>query len=426
MFADLVLNPTAGGEAFVSPIASASWPSLREMTSGAIARLESVKGQRVAVVCAPVAETFAVLAALDAHGAQAVLLDDEIGTEGAVAASLQEMAVARPAAGSIEITTPREAGPTVQQGSIVILTSGTTGEPKSIERTWASLAADVRLAANSHGMRWASAYRLRLFASLQVLLHAWVGEGVFITGASGSAADVATFWRDARPESAGGTPSFWRWLVLGTDPALLAAIPLRQITLGGEPVDQALLDRLRQLYPRARLTHIYATTETGRCIAVSDGKAGFPAALIGAPSEVDIAIDAGELLIRRGEQDPWTHTGDLVRIDGDRVYFDGRADDVLNIGGQKVAPVQVETVIRRMPGVADVRVYGRRSSLSGQIVACEIVPAPGTDPDVLRAAVDVFARSNLTPAQQPRLVEIVAALDMSPAGKAVRQGTTLQ
>src|ERR1700704_2687249 len=109
MFADLVLNPTAGGQAFVSPIASASWPSLREMTSGAIARLESVKGQRVAVVCAPVAETFAVLAALDAHGAQAVLVDDETGTEGAVAASLQEMAVVRPAAGSIEITTPREA-----------------------------------------------------------------------------------------------------------------------------------------------------------------------------------------------------------------------------------------------------------------------------------------------------------------------------
>jgi acyl-coenzyme A synthetase/AMP-(fatty) acid ligase len=212
--------------------------------------------------------------------------------------------------------------------------------------------------------------------------------------------------------------------VLGSSPDLLEAIPLRQITIGGEPVDQPLLDLLAQVYPEARITHIYATTETGRCIAVSDGRAGFPAACLDADASVEMTMDDSELLVRRAGRAEWTRTGDLVRLEGDRVLFDGRADDVLNVGGQKVAPVQVENVIRQLPGVADVRVYGRRSSLAGQIVACEIVPAPGTDPDALRSAVDAWARSNLPPAQQPRIVDIVDSLGMSPAGKIIRPGGT--
>ena len=82
--------------------------------------------------------------------------------------------------------------------------------------------------------------------------------------------------RTAQVRAVSGTPSYWRRLVtLGSRDAL-KEIPLEQITLGGEIADQTLLDTLKLMYPAARIVHIYATSELGRCFSVKDGKAGFP------------------------------------------------------------------------------------------------------------------------------------------------------
>ena len=74
----------------------------------------------------------------------------------------------------------------------------------------------------------------------------------------------------------------------------------------------------------------------------------------------------------------WVATGDLVEHHGDRVLFQGRRPDVINVGGRKVMPSTVETVLREATGVGDVRVYGKSSSLVGQLVAADIVLARGS------------------------------------------------
>src|SRR5262245_32755960 len=83
----------------------------------------------------------------------------------------------------------------------------------------------------------------------------------------------------------------------------------------------------------------------------------------------------------------WGRTGDLVEFQGDRVVFVGRTSDIINVGGNKVHPLEVERVIRTVAGVADVRVYGKASSIVGQLVACEITPTRGVDPGQLEDAV---------------------------------------
>ena len=77
----------------------------------------------------------------------------------------------------------------------------------------------------------------------------------------------------------------------------------------------------------------------------------------------------------------WFATGDLVERVGDRCFFVGRRDDLINVGGNKVQPVRVEQVIQEIPGVRDVRVFARSSSLVGQMVACEYVTEPGFEPE---------------------------------------------
>ena len=77
------------------------------------------------------------------------------------------------------------------------------------------------------------------------------------------------------------------------------------------------------------------------------------------------------------EDRPWIATGDLIEQVGDRCYFAGRRTEILNVGGNKVHPLRVEQVVQQVPGVADVRVFGRPRPLVGQMVACEFVTAEG-------------------------------------------------
>ena len=128
-------------------------------------------------------------------------------------------------------------------------------------------------------------------------------------------------------------------MTLGSRDAL-KEVPLEQITLGGEIADQTILDTLKQMYPAARVVHIYATSELGRCFSVKDGKAGFPAHFLEAlpmkasSSSSWVASSTSERSTRcstpskmseaGGLQLDWRATGDQVEQIGDRCYFVGR------------------------------------------------------------------------------------------------------
>jgi acyl-CoA synthetase (AMP-forming)/AMP-acid ligase II len=241
---------------------------------------------------------------------------------------------------------------------------------------------------------------------------------------------------DAGVQFVSATPSYWRRLLLFSDGKILGNVPVVQITLGGEVVDQSILDNLHRRFPKARLVHIYATTELGRCFSVSDGIAGFPTEFLDSVLHdgVELRVQENELLVRSpnsiGKYDPlssqqgsmsgWIATGDLVEVNGGRVYFTGRRTDMINVAGSKVYPVEVERVIRAIPGVADVRVFGKASSIAGELVGCEIVPESGVCHETLREEVLRTCRIRLVSYQQPRMIKIVEQIAMSTAGKTLR------
>jgi len=202
-------------------------------------------------------------------------------------------------------------------------------------------------------------------------------------------------------------------------------------------VTQDVLDALRAAFPSARLLHIYATSELGRCFAVDDGREGFPAALLerGTPDGVKLRIRDDELQVLpvNGMQrylheaasesgaPGWFATGDLVDVVGDRVRFRGRRSDLINVGGVKVNPTEVEDVLRHCPGVVDVRVFGRRSALVGELVAAEVVGDGSMGDAALRAAIAAFGAARLAPAARPRSVRHVERIGVSDAGKVIRR-----
>jgi len=420
------------------------WAALREVAQSFFETQGALGKRRVGLSFQPAAGSYAALAALDRLACDVFLLDANLPFEEALRLS-EKMRLGA----LLTIEHPSEFG--VRElsdeakwsgnSTVTILTSGSTGEPKAARHSWESMARPVRKGTGIRAPKWLLTYRPHLYAGLQVMLQCFADRGTLIIPDSHmDPQSTVRFMSDNGAQFVSATPSYWRRLLMFSDAELLKRIPLVQITLGGETIDQPTLDRLQYHFPNARLVHIYATTELGRCFSVNDGKAGFPASYLDTapPGSAELRVQEGELLIRSPNSmrmyDPlslhqsvvsdWFPTDDMVEVQDGRVHFIGRKSDMINVAGSKVFPIEVERVIRVIPGVSDVRVFGKSSSIAGELVACEIVATQGQDREALKQTVVRTCRAQLNSQQQPRLIKLVDRIDLSSAGKTLRTRTS--
>jgi len=311
---------------------------------------------------------------------------------------------------------------------VIVATSGTSGPPKLVDHSWDSLLAAARLAEHWHGLGWLLVYDATRWAGMQVWVQALLTGGRLVVPASRDPDVVARALVDEGVSILPATPTLLRRLLTSADRALLERATLDRITLGGEAADAGLLTQAGGMFPRAKITQVYATTELGEVYRVADGRPGFPVAWLGKslPGGVRLSIRRdGELLVRLSRDTAEVGTGDLVERRGDRFEFTGRRSDVIVVGGAKVFPKRVEEVVLGVPGVVEVRVYGLPSGVTGELVAGEIVladPLPEhATPESIRAAVLAACRERLEPHSVPRILDIVKRTATTPAGKTSRQ-----
>lgn len=402
------------------------------------ASMPEAKRARVALSGLAPLEFLLALIALDGHAAQILLLPP----------SLDEATVdnLNAQAGTTYILSPGDkqcrqisSAAAAQSGAAptnwILATSGTTGTPKLIEHQLATLTRTVR-ADPDRGVQfvWGLLYDPNRFAGLQVVLQAlFSGSTLVIPERIQFDAQLDAIL--ASPVNAlSATPTLWRKLLMD---GRITKLPLRQLTLGGETADQAILDALRRAFPQARIVHIYASTEAGTGFAVQDGRAGFPAAwLDDADHSPALRINADQhLLIKptllpkgaeimaRLDAEGYLDTQDLVRIENERVIFMGRASGAINVGGNKVNPEWVESYLRTLDGVTDARVFAKNSSMMGQLVAAEIVLAEGVDQKVMRLHIMKTCKKDLESWEIPALISFTNEIQESAAGKRERKPT---
>jgi len=321
----------------------------------------------------------------------------------------------------------------------ILLTSGTTGRPKLVTHTLLSLAAAINfLTTSARPVVWSTFYDIRRYGGLQIFLRAIFGAGSMVLS------DAQETPGDFLGRSAGhqathmlGTPSHWRRALMS--PAAQKIAP-QYVRLSGEIVDQPILNQLSSCYPGARLAHAFASTEAGVAFEVNDGLAGFPETVIRNQSAgVEIKIDDGSLRIRSGrtascylgnenslkDADGFVDTRDMVELRGDRYYFVGRRDGVINVGGFKVHPEEVEVVINRHPHVRMSLVRQKKNPITGAVVVADIVLDQATQAETdqteqVKRELLQFCHNHLPNHKVPAQINFVPALSVAATGKMAR------
>lgn len=399
----------------------------------AAAQLVRFRGGRLALATRRVDVIVAAIQACQAAGCDLLLLREALALDASQWGTWQVTAVLDD---NLLATPLDNTSPDVAEAGILLPTSGTTGTPKIVRHHPDILLAQVSGYAPPERRRILLGYHPVSFSGLKVILGAIAAGAELVALSQPTLPRLADAAVSLGADEFKGTPTIMRGLLtlLGGQASRLT---FARVGLAGETVDQHILDRLHALLPRAEVWHIYGASEIGAFMTVKDGRAGFPARWIDegldpvrmriADGVLEVASPIamlgylGSPMRRLEEPVDWWRTGDMIGIEGDRAYFLGRADSVINVGGAKVRPEEVEQALLCIPGVADARVFGRRNPITGHLVAAEVAAAPGEDHAWLRVTILRALSNSLERHKIPQFLTVGDRLTVDPSGKKPRR-----
>lgn len=307
---------------------------------------------------------------------------------------------------------------------ITMYTSGTTGRPKKITHKLSTLIRTVKISNKFSDNVWAFCYNPTHFAGMQVFFQALLNMNTIIYIFDNIQRELCKTLIDNNVTNISATPTFYRTNIFNFNDAIQS---VRYVTLGGERFDKNLADKLKDIFPNAKIRNIYASTEAGSIFS-SDSDYF----VIDKSFSEYIKIDAkGELLINEkllgsSEEllikDGWYHTGDIVElVDENKFKIISRNTEMINVGGYKVNPNEVEEEIKKIEGIIDVLITSRQNKLIGNVIVAEIVKSSDVDENELETIIINNLNVKLQKWKIPRIIKFVKEIDKTRTGKKVRR-----
>lgn len=303
---------------------------------------------------------------------------------------------------------------------ITLFTSGTTGIPKKVTHSFDSITRFVKISERNANSIWGFAYSPTHMAGVQVFFQALLNGNTIVRLFGLPPKEIHNEIKAHSVTHISATPTFYR-LLLPCEDTFKSVV---RITSGGERFDAKTVMRLTEIFPKAKMTNVYASTEAGTLFA-SDNDVF----RVKPEHEHLIRFENNELLVHNsliGNADvninEWYNTGDLIETITEkplRFRFTSRKSDMINIGGYKVNPVEVEEAILTMPGIKNVRVYQKSNSLLGSIICCEVVC---DNKQTSESSIRKFLQSKIQEFKIPRIIHFVDELSTTRTGKIKRSG----
>jgi acyl-coenzyme A synthetase/AMP-(fatty) acid ligase len=301
---------------------------------------------------------------------------------------------------------------------VTLFTSGTTGIPKKVSHNFKSISRFVKISERNTNSIWGFAYNPTHMAGVQVFMQALLNGNSIVRLFGLTSQEILSQIKKNSITNISATPTFYRLLLPCTD--IFHSVD--RITSGGEKFNEKTIKKLKEIFPDAKITNVYASTEAGTLFASEND-----IFTIKPEYENFIKIIDGELLIHNslvGDADinleEWYKTGDLIEIISNiplKFRFISRNSDMINSGGYKVNPLEVEEAILTITGVKNVRVYSKSNSVLGNIVCCEVVL---DNCQLSESSIRTFLQSKMQEFKIPRIIRFVDELSTTRTGKIKR------
>lgn len=306
---------------------------------------------------------------------------------------------------------------------LTMYTSGTTGKPKIVTHRIETLTRNTLIDKKFENNIWAFGYNPTHFAGLQVFFQAFMNRNTMVNVFDLERNHIPKAFEVYKITNISATPTFYRNII----PYFSEQnYHVNRVTLGGEKFDSSIAVSLKSIFPNAKIKNIYASTEFGSLFTSNGEIFRINDDL---KSKVRIS-EEGELLIHAdllGQtpgieiEDNWYKTGDIVElVEEDVLKFRSRKTEMINVGGYKVNPHEIEEEIMKVTGVVDVLVKPRKSSVIGNILEAEVVVGRGTNTDDIEIAIHKHLKDNLQKWKIPQIVRFVDDIEKTRTGKKVR------
>ncbi len=307
------------------------------------------------------------------------------------------------------------------KSKITIFTSGTTGLPKKVVHSVSSFYKSVKKSQKHGDDIWALAYNPTHMAGLQVFFQAFFNANTIVNLFGKGNLDVVSAIENNKITHLSATPTFFR-LLISTSKCFES---LKSITCGGEKSDKMLFKRLGEVFPNAKINNIYASTEFGSLLCAQGEFFKIPENL-----KNFVKIENNQLKVHKsltGDFDTdlldgdFYATGDIVEFceeNSEFFKFVARESSLINVGGYKVNIEEVEDVIRQISEISDVRVFGRKNSVMGNILCADVKLRDGALFDI--AMVRNFLTARLQSFKIPRIFNVVDNVKLTKTGKLKR------
>jgi long-chain acyl-CoA synthetase len=272
---------------------------------------------------------------------------------------------------------------------IIFFSSGTTGRPKAILHDFTNFLA--RYAVRRAPLRTLNFLLFDHAGGINTMLHTLFNGGVVVVPSGRTPESVAADMVRHDVELLPATPTFLRMMLLEGVFDSTAFPKLRVVTYGTERMDRGTLDRLCAKLPGVDFRQTYGLSELGVFQVRSRARDSLWMQIGGKGIETRIVDNVlqirseNRMLGYLNAPDPfvdgWYDTGDIVEIDGDFIKVSGRATEVLNVGGLKILPGEIERVALLYPDVLRAKAYGVANPFTGQHIEIICEPRPGAGLD---------------------------------------------
>jgi long-chain acyl-CoA synthetase len=299
---------------------------------------------------------------------------------------------------------------------LVLFSSGSTGKSKAVVHDLGSLLEKFKV--QRHTLRTITFLLFDHIGGVNTMLYILSNAGCMVTVQDRSPDGVLGAVAKHRVELLPTSPTFINLVLLSEAYSRHDLNSLQTVTYGTEPMQESTLKRFHELLPHIKLLQTYGLSEVGILRSQSRSSDSLWVRIGGEGFETRVVDGILQIKARSAmlgylnapspfTEDGWFNTGDLVETDGEFIRFLGRKSEIINVGGEKVYPAEVESVIQQIDNVAEVSVYGEKNPITGKIVCADVVLKQPEDPKQFALRLKQFCRERMQNFKVPVKVFVV-------------------